>query len=109
MKTSGPLYLAVIDHIKTSVWFKTNLMGVHTISIMVKCMKLNCPALKNSTKKLTNHAIRELRENGFQKSEIKNITGHASVQGLDAYDTNYHLIDAGYVGFRGSLYFHFGV
>ena len=89
MQTSGPLYLAVVDHPKTSIWFKKSPMGLST---MVKRMKMSCPALKSSTKKLTNHAIRKtavrkLRENGFQKSEIKNITGHSTEQGLDAYDS----------------------
>ena len=30
---------------------------------------------------------RKLRSAGFEKCEIKNVTGHANVQGLDAYDS----------------------
>ena len=92
MKTSGPLYLAVIDRPKTNVWFKTGPLGVHSINNMVKRMKQNCPALKSLPKKLTNHtmrktAVRKLRGKGFQKAEIKNVTGHSRAEGLDAYDS----------------------
>ena len=43
-------------------------------------------------KKLTNHSarkttVRRLRESGFQKGEIKNVTGHSSEKGLDPYDS----------------------
>ena len=43
-------------------------------------------------KKLTNHSarktvVKKLKSSGVQKCEIKNITGHKSEQGLDAYDS----------------------
>ena len=92
MKNAGPLYLSVIDNPKTPVWFKTSPMGVHTINNIVKTMKNNCPALQGSSKKLTNHtmrktAVKKLRKNGFKRSEIKNITGHSTEKGLEAYDS----------------------
>ena len=91
MKATGPLYLAVIDRPRSDVWFKKTPMGVHKIHNLVKEMTKTCPAL-NLNKKITNHsirktAVRRLRENGFQKAEIKNVTGHASEAGLDAYDS----------------------
>ena len=92
MRNTGPLYLSVIDRPKTNVWFKKMPMGVHTINTIVRNMTQNCPPLKSINKKITNHsirktAVRKLRESGFQKAEIKNVTGHASEAGLDAYDS----------------------
>ena len=59
----------------------------------MKAMKENSP-LKDvcPDKKLTNHSAREtvvkkLKSSGIPKCEIKNITGHSSVQGLDDYDS----------------------
>ena len=66
-------------------------MGANTIDTMVSRMKKNSP-LSGSSRKFTNHSsrktcVRILRESKFQKCEIKNVTGHASAEGLDAYDS----------------------
>ena len=50
-------------------------------------MKDLCPE-----KNLTNHCarktmVKKLQSSGIPKCEIKNITGHASAQGLDDYDS----------------------
>ena len=93
LRHSGAFYLSVIDNPKTDVWYKTLPMGVHTINNILKNMKKKSPLSSNITnRKITNHSarktlVRKLRENGFQKCEIKNITGHASEKGLDPYDS----------------------
>ena len=51
---------------------------------------LSSPAATN-TKEITNHSARKtivpkLRAAGFEKCEIKNVTGHRNVQGLDPHD-----------------------
>ena len=58
--------------------------------ITMKNMFLNSPAATN-TKRITNHSARKtivskLRAVGFEKCEIKNVTGHRNVQALDPYD-----------------------
>ena len=93
LQETGPLYLGVIDHPKSGVWYKNMKMGVHTINNMLKNMKNRSPlATICPNKKITNHSARKttvskMRKSGFPKCEIKNITGHASEQALDAYDS----------------------
>ena len=90
-KTSGPLYLTSIDNPKNdNIWYNNMRLGVDTINNIMKNMFLNSPAASN-TKKITNHSVRKtnvskLRAAGFEKCEIKNVTGHRNVQGLDPYD-----------------------
>ena len=93
MKTSGPFYLSVIDKPVSSIWFKKTPVGKNTINTIMKKMKENSP-LKElcPQKKITNHSarktvVKKLKRSGVPKSEIKNITGHASAQGLDDYDS----------------------
>ena len=93
LKTTGPVYLSVIDKPQTSVWYKKMSMGKNTINNIVKTMKENSP-LKDvcQDKKLTNHSARKtvvqkLKSSGIPKCEIKNITVHSSKQGLDDYDS----------------------
>jgi len=59
----------------------------------MKNMKENSP-LKDlcPEKNLTNHSarknvVKKLKSSGIAKCEIKNITGHASAQGLDDCDS----------------------
>lgn len=95
LKTTGPLYLGVIDKPQTSAWYKTP-MGKNTIKKkknIMKTMKENSP-LKDfcPDKKLTNHSarktvVKKLKSSGIPKCEIQNITGHSSEQGLDDYDS----------------------
>ena len=93
LKTTGPVYLSVIDKPQTSVWYKKMPMGKNTINNIMKTMKENSP-LKDvcPDKKLTNHSarktvVKKLKSSGIPKCEIKNITGHSSEQGLDDYDS----------------------
>ena len=93
LKTTGPVYLSVIDKPQTSLWYKKMPMGKNTINNIMKTMKENSP-LKDvcPDKKLTNHSARKtvvkrLKSSGIPKCEIKNITGHSSERGLDDYDS----------------------
>ena len=90
MKDTGALYLAPIDNPKSDIWFKRMRIGIHTINNIMKNMISNSP-LSSSNKKITNHSPRKtivskLRAAGFEKCEIKNVTGHKNVEGLDPYD-----------------------
>ena len=82
--TDGPL---------TDVWYKNQAMGVNTINTMLRRMKKKSPLAELCpNKKITNHSarkttVRKLKSFGFPKCEIKNITGHSSERGLDAYDS----------------------
>ena len=89
----GPFYLTVIDAPLTDVWYKNQAMGVNTINTMLSRMKKKSPLAELcANKKITNHSarkttVRKLKSFGFPKCEIKNITGHSSERGLDAYDS----------------------
>lgn len=93
LRENGPLYLSPIDKPKTNVWFKTQRIGVNSIDSILKKMKENSPlASMIPNKKITNHSarktsVRKMKSAGFQKCEIKNITGHANEKGLDPYDS----------------------
>ena len=93
MRNQGPFYLAVIQNPKSLVWYKNSKMGVHMINNMLKTMKQNSPlAISEPNKKITNHSARKttvkrMRNAGFAKSEVKNITGHSTESGLDPYDS----------------------
>ena len=93
MRNVGPLYLSVIDAPVTETWYKNQPMGINTINTMLSRMKKKSPlATLCPNKKITNHSarkttVRKLKSSGFPKCEIKNITGHSSERGLDAYDS----------------------
>ena len=93
LRNSGPLYLSVIDKPVSNVWYKSSRMGVHTINKIMKSMKENSAlSIICADKKSTNHSarkttVRKLKSHGVPKCEIKNITGHSSEKGLDAYDS----------------------
>ena len=93
LRNMGPFYLTVIDAPLTDVWYKNQAMGVNTINTMLSRMKKKSPLAELcANKKITNHSarkttVRKLKSFGFPKCEIKNITGHSSERGLDAYDS----------------------
>ena len=93
LRESGPFYLCPIDNPKSNVWFKTQRVGINSINNILKNMKKNSPlASLIPNKKISNHsarktAVRKMKSAGFQKCEIKNITGHANEKGLDPYDS----------------------
>ena len=90
MRSSGPLYLALIKNPIWNVWFKTSNIGVNKIDTITKTMVAKSPL--ETTKHLTNHAWRKtltktLRKSGASRSEIIEITGHSNDRGLDPYDS----------------------
>ena len=93
MKKSGLFFLTVIDKPVSSVWYKKTPVGKNTLNTIMNNMKENLPLTDLFPKKnLTNHSarktvVKKLKSSGMPKCEIKNITGHASVQGHDDYDS----------------------
>ena len=88
MKDTGPLYLSVINHTKstdvlyTKIWMGQNTTG-NIMKSMASCLKTN--------KKLTNHSMRKtlvskLMNSGQPCNVICEITGHAHESSLDDYD-----------------------
>ena len=84
----------VINKPVSSIWYKKTPMGKNaTNTITMKNIKENSPLKDLCPKKnLANHSVRttmvkNLKSSGISKSEINNITGHASAQGLDDYDS----------------------
>ena len=92
LRNMGTFYLTAIDAPLTDVWHKNQAMEVNTINTMLSRMKKKSPLAELcANKKITNHyarktTVRRLKSFGFPKCEIKNITGHSSERGLDAYD-----------------------
>ena len=93
MKKSGPFHLSVFDEPVSSVWHKKTPVGKNIINTFMNNMKENS-ALKDlcPEKNLTYHSarktvVKKLKSSGISKCEIKNITSHASAQGLDDYYT----------------------
>ena len=73
-----------------NIWFKTSLMGVNTISNMIKTTVVGA-SLEESHKKFTNHSARKTtvgkpKKANVARSDIVKVTGHRSVQSLDDYD-----------------------
>ena len=92
MRWSGPFYLSVKTNrrLNDNIWFKTQQMGVNTISNMMKTTVAGT-SLKESHKKFTNHSarkttVRKLKKANVKRPDIVKVTGHRSVQSLDDYD-----------------------
>ena len=91
MRTTGPLYLAVIDKPTSNIWLKKP-MGVNTLDNIMKNMIENSPLAKTINKKVTNHMMRKtlvkkLKNKHVPKSDIITVTGHKTEAGLDDYDS----------------------
>ena len=91
LRSTGPIYLGIIQNPVTNIWYKTSRMGQHTINSIMKRMKENS-SLQNSSKRLTNHSarktlVKKLKKNHLPRSEIIGITGHKRESGLDPYDS----------------------
>ena len=92
MRWSGPFYLSIKRNrtLNDNIWFKTQPMGVNTISNMMKTTVAGT-SLEESHKKFTNHSARKttvskLKKANVERSDIVKVTGHRSVQSLDDYD-----------------------
>lgn len=88
MRTSGPLYLAIIQRPKTDVWYSKSRMGVHKLGSIMKTL---ATSLNMDGKKISNHSTRKavvakLKKAGQPRHKIIQITGHASENSLDDYD-----------------------
>lgn len=89
LKDCGPLYLSVIDHPKSNVWYSNSPMGINTIDNIMKKLISKSP-LAGCKRKITNHSarktsIRKMKAAGFVNSQIKTVTGHKHEQSLDSY------------------------
>ena len=117
IKEGAPFYHTIIDKAVSNVWYNKTLMGKNTIIKIMKRMKKNSPLKDLCPKKnLTNHSapktvVKKLKSSGIPKCEITNITGHASDNGLDDYDSGdereqqiiSHAINTGPVHSRDTL------
>ena len=92
MRWSGPFYLSIKRNrtLNDNIWFKTQPMGVNTISNMMKTTVAGT-SLEESHKKFTNYSARnttvsKLKKANVERSDILKVTGHRSVQSLNDYD-----------------------
>lgn len=88
MRTSGPLYLAIIQRPKTEVWYAKSRMGEHKLGSIMKTL---AKALNLEGKRISNHSTRKsvvakLKKAGQPRHKIIQITGHANECSLDDYD-----------------------
>ena len=81
MKSSGPLYLAIIPSPITSVWYAKSRMGVNRIRQMIKSVASCLP--EHCTKKTV---FAKLKEAGQPPHKIARVTGHAREPSLDDHD-----------------------
>ena len=93
LRSMGPFYLTVIDAPLIDVLYKNQAMEVNTINKMLSRMKKKSPLEElSANKKVTNNSerkttVRKLKSFKFPKCETKNIIGHCSERGLDAFDS----------------------
>ena len=92
MRWSGTFYPSIQTNrrLNDNIWFKTQPMGVNTISNMMKTTVAGT-SLEESHKKFTNDSARKttvskLKKANVERSDIVKVTGHQSVQSLDDYD-----------------------
>ena len=83
MRTSGPLYLAIIQRPKTEVWYAKSRMGEHKLGNVMRTL---AKTLNVDGKRISNHSTRKsvvakLKKAGHHK--IIQITGHANERSLD--------------------------
>ena len=88
MRTSGPLYLAIIQRPKTEVWYAKSRMGEHKLGSIMKTL---AQTISIDGKKISNHSTRKavvakLKKAGQPRHKIIQITGHANETSLDDYD-----------------------
>ena len=88
MRNSGPLYLAIIQHPKTEVWYAKSKMGEHKLGSIMKTL---AQTLLLDGKRISNHSTRKsvvakLKKAGQPRHKIIQITGHANESSLDDYD-----------------------
>ena len=88
MRWSGPFYLSIKTNrrLNDDIWFKTQPMGVNTISNMMKTTVAGT-SLQESHKKFTNHSARKTTVSKLKKANVeRSDIVKRSVQSLDGYD-----------------------
>ena len=88
MKTNGPFYLAVIERLKSQVWYKRQRMGIHSINSFMKSMAAQAEI---EDKRLTNHSarktlVKKLKTANQPRSAIIGVSGHTNDHSLADYD-----------------------
>ena len=88
MRTSGPLYLGIIQRPKTEVWYAKSRMGEHKLGSIMKAL---AQTISIDGKKISNHSTRKaivakLKKAGQPRHKIIQITGHPNETSLDDYD-----------------------
>ena len=88
MRTSGPLYLTIIQRPKTEVWYAKSKMGEHKLGSIMRTL---AKTLNVEGKRISNHSTRKsvvakLKKAGQPRHKIIQITGHANECSLDDYD-----------------------
>ena len=88
MRTSGTLYLTIIQRPKTEVWYAKSKMGEHKLGSIMRTL---AKTLNVEGKRIFNHSTRKsvvakLKKAGQPRHKIIQITGHANECSLDDYD-----------------------
>ena len=88
MRTSGPLYLTIIQRPKTEVWYAKSKMGEHKLGSIIRTL---AKTLNVEGKRISNHSTRKsvvakLKKAAQPRHKIIQITGHANECSLDDYD-----------------------
>ena len=86
MRWSGPFYLSVKANrrLNDNIWFKTQPMGVNTISNMMKTTVAGTSLEESHSAGKTTAS--KLKKPNVGRSDIVKVTGHRSVQSLDDFD-----------------------
>ena len=80
MRWSGPFYLGIKTNrrLNDNIWFKTQPLGVNTISNMMKKLVAGT-SLEESHKKFTNHSARKTTVSKLKKANVEHsdiVKGH---------------------------------
>ena len=94
LRESGYMYMYALDKPEGNVWYSEKRRdGVNAIGKFMQNMIANSPLNEMCpNKKLTAHsgrktAVRKLKASNFSRDQIRQVTGHAGVAGLDPYDS----------------------
>ena len=88
MRTSGPLYLTIIQRPKTEVWYAKSKMGEHKLGSIMRTLAktLNVEGKRISSHSTRKSIVAKLKKAGQPRHKIIQITGNANECSLDDYD-----------------------
>ena len=88
MRTSGPLYLAIMHRPKTDVWYAKSTMGEHNLSSIMRTLAKtsNVEGKGISNDSIRKAVVAKLRKARQSRHKIIQITGHGSECSLNDYD-----------------------